>query len=82
MLLMVSGAALAQADTNYNEPVDTPAVQDGAGGAGDATTPGVPNTGPAADNTMWFVFAVVAIGLVGAAAYYLVTQPRTDTDLP
>lgn len=82
MLLMVSGAALAQADTNYNTPVDTPAVQDGAGGAGDATTPGVPNTGPVADNTMWFVLAVVGIGIVGAVAYYMATTRRTDIDLP
>lgn len=83
MLLMVSGAALAQADTNYNEPVsvDT-SVDSGAGGAGDATTPGVPNTGPAtADNTMWFVGAVVAIGLIGAAVYYMAAPRRSEVDL-
>ena len=82
MLLMVSGAALVHADTNYNEPVsaDT-SVEQGAGGAGDATAPGIPNTGPETDNTMWFVFAVVAIGLAGAAAYYVAGQRRSETDL-
>lgn len=81
MLLMVSSVTLVHADTNYNEGVvDTPAA--GQGGAGDITTPGVPNTGTtAADNTMWFVLAVIVLALVGVGAYYMATPRRVD-DLP
>jgi len=77
MVLMVSGVALAQADTNYNEPVSVQTSDAGVGGAGDATAPGVPNTGVVNSTdpvavTLMVVAAVAVLGVIG----YLLMRPR------
>jgi len=77
MLLAVSSVGVAQADTNYNEPVSVQTSDAGVGGAGDDTAPGIPNTGPVDTTdpvsvTLVVLAAVAVLGTIG----YLLMRPR------
>lgn len=88
MLLAASSAAFAQtgaAGTNY---ADTGAVQttnatgnaSGAGGSGDAATPGVPNTGTdMGTDPLAVVLIVLAVVIVAGGAYFIMRRPDINT---
>ena len=83
MLLALSSVAFAQTDTSYANDGTVQAANatatDGTGGAGDATTPGVPNTGAGQDPLTTTLLVLAAVAAAGGAAY-LFMRPRDELE--